>query len=142
MKTIPERKVRCTRLTVQLFAACAVASSIAIATEPGAENEITILAERPVGKMVGRTSSGIPIRLYQLSYTVSYADLDLASEAGAKELKKRVQEAATSACKDLDKLYPQTGTDRSCAREATENSMAQADRLILLAQTQEQSTPE
>lgn len=78
--------------------------------------------------MVGLTSSGILVRQYQLSCSVSYADLDLATSAGADELKRRVTEAARSACKDLDKLYPETDPDRSCPNKAVDNSIKEVAR--------------
>jgi len=134
MKTIPRRNtLRASRIPLVL-SACAAASGFVIAAEPTADTEITVSAERPTGTVVGHTSSGGQIVLYEVSYRLSYGDLDLATSAGADELRKRVQETASSACKDLDKLHPLSKPDGSCVRKTAENSMPQADRAISLAQ--------
>ena len=135
MKTIPRKTtLRASRIPL-LLSACAAASALVIAAEPPVDTEITVSAERPTSTVVGRTSSGGQIVLYEISYRLNYEDLDLATSAGADELRKRVQVAATSACKDLDKLHPLSKPDGSCVRKTAENSMPQADRAISLAQT-------
>jgi UrcA family protein len=107
----------------------ALASSAALAAEPQV-GDITVRAERATVEKVGRTSSGVPIRQYELGYTVSYGDLDLASEGGASALKQRVHEAAQSACADLDKLYPMVPPDRDCARNAEKEAAPEIDAAI------------
>lgn len=140
MKTIFTREtLRAGRIPL-LFSACA-ASAFVFAAEPTAVPEITISAERAASTVVGRTSSGGQIVLYELSYRLSYDDLDLATSAGADELRKRVQVAATAACKDLDKLHPLEKPDSSCARKAAESSMPQADRAISSAQARKVAKP-
>ena len=104
MKTLP------TRIPL-LLSACAAATGLVIAAEPSSVPEITISAARPSGTVVGRTSSGGEIVSYEVSYHLGYQDLDLATSAGADELRKRVQVAADSACKDLDKLHPLSKPD-------------------------------
>lgn len=126
-------KTMSTRIPL-LLSACAAASGLVIAAEPSSVPEITISAERPSGTVVGRTSSGGQIVSYEVSYRLGYQDLDLATSAGADELRKRVQVAADSACKDLDKLHPLSKPDASCARKTVESSMPQADRAIASAQ--------
>ena len=136
MKTISRRNnLRAGRIPL-LLSACA-ASALVIAAEPVPGPEITISAERPSGTVVGRTSSGAQIVMYEVSYRLSYQDLDLATSAGADELRKRVQSAASSACKDLEKLHPLGKPDSSCARKTAENSMPQAERAISSAQAKE-----
>jgi UrcA family protein len=119
-----------------ILAAGALAASAVFAAEPRTDAQVTIHAERPTAKVVGHTSSGVPITVYQLTYHVSYRDLDLVTSGGADALKKRVREAADSLCKDLDKLYPMTEPDRSCARNAEEDAMSQVSTAIKVAQTQ------
>ena len=134
MKTIPRKNIlRASRIPL-LLSTCAAASALVIAAEPTAVPEITVSAERPSGTVVGRTSSGGQIVLYEVSYRLSYADLDLATSAGADELRTRVHEAANSACKDLDKLHPLSKPDGSCVRKTAESSMPQANQAISLAQ--------
>jgi len=134
MKTIPRKDIlRASRIPL-LLSACAAASGFVIAAEPTAVPEITVSAERPTGTVLGRTSSGGQIVLYEVSYRLSYEDLDLATSAGADELRTRVQAAANSACKDLDKLHPMSKPDGSCVRKTAENSMPKANHAISLAQ--------
>ena len=137
MKTIPRKNThRASRIPL-LLSACAAASAFVIAAEPTADTEITVTAERPTptATVVGRTSSGGQIVLYEVSYRLTYEDLDLATSAGADELRNRVQTAANSACQDLDKLHPLSKPDGSCVRKTAEGSMPQANRAISLAQT-------
>jgi UrcA family protein len=129
------------KTTTLLLSACAAASGLAAASEPAAVPEITISAERPSGTVVGHSSSGAQIVLDEVSYRLSYDDLDLATSAGADELRKRVQVAADSACKDLDKLHPLNKPDASCARKTAQNSMPQADRAISSAQAKGVAKP-
>jgi len=68
--------------------------------------EVTVQATRNVStKLVGSTSSGIPIKEVSLSYGVSTAGLDLATVAGAEELDKRINDAALAACKEVGRQY-------------------------------------
>ena len=143
MKTTSTRDaLRAARIPL-LLTACAVAPALATAAEPTTTTapDITISAERPVGTVVGRTSSGGQIVQYEVSYRLSYEDLDLTTSAGADELRKRVQAAATSACKDLDKVNPIEKPDTSCARKTAENSMPQVDRAISRAQGKTAAKP-
>ena len=141
MKTLSRKTTLRVRRISLMFSACAVASALVLATEPTAVPEITISAERPVATVVGRTSSGGQIVMYEVSYRLSYEDLDLATSAGADELRKRVQAAASSACKDLEKVHPLGKPDPSCARKTVENSMPQADRAISSAQAKVAAMP-
>lgn len=116
------------------IAALAVAAG-ALASFPvlGAETEIgavTIRAKRAIETEVGRTSSGVPVVMYELGYHVSYRDLDLSTAGGADALKQRVREAAAEACADLDKMYPLTEPDKGCANRAGDEAMEQAKAAI------------
>jgi UrcA family protein len=106
---------------------------------PAAEVEmaaVTIRADRPTEKVVARGSSRIPIVQYELSYRVSYDDLDLATGSGADALKERVQEAAKSVCRELYDFYPQADPDRFCATKAASGAMPQVDAAIAAARKQ------
>ena len=60
--------------------------------------------------------------------------LDLASEAGAKELEKRIDDAALTACKEIGRLYPEsTPSGEACARKAAKTPMFKANKLISAA---------
>jgi len=57
--------------------------------------EVSVQAKRGLTtKVVGRTSSGLPLVDISLSHDASAAGLDLASNAGAAELERRVNDAA------------------------------------------------
>lgn len=105
-------------------------AAMAAETEIGA---VTIRAKRATEQVVGRTSSGVPIKSYELGYRVSYTDLDLTTSSGKDKLRERVREAASLACADLDKLYPLTPQDRSCASKAVDEAMSQVDAAIMAA---------
>jgi len=79
--------------------ACAVASAVAVAQMP---EEITVHAKRMVNtKIVGRTSSGVPIVGVELSYNVSTAGINFVSPASVTQLENRINDAAMAACKEL-----------------------------------------
>ena len=78
------------QVAVALLAGISVNAVIAQDT-----GEVTVQASRVVKKVIGTTSSGIPIEDISLSYGVSTNGLDLTSSAGAAELQKLVAAAAT-----------------------------------------------
>jgi UrcA family protein len=54
-----------------------------------------------------------------LSYGVGYADLDLRTEAGRKELDRRIVHTATYLCKTLGEQTHRSGVASSCREDAT-----------------------
>jgi UrcA family protein len=97
--------------------------------------EVTVQGSRVVTtKVVGRTSSGVPIKDVSLSYGVSIAGLDLASHAGFMEAEKRVNDVAEAACKDLVQRYP-TGTpsEAECSKAAADKAMVKVNELAAAA---------
>ncbi len=103
-------------------------------TQTSSPTEITITGER-TSKIVGRTSTGVPIEEMTLTRKVSYSDLDLASSAGASELEKRVHETAKELCAKLDKLNPLAQpSGKECIRKATDPALAEAHAAITAAQ--------
>lgn len=81
--------------------------------------------------VIGRSTSGAPIKEITIRSTVSYLDLDLTTDAGAKELEKRIRDTATSTCNDIrvDLDAPGSTVER-CIREAIDGGMAQANEVI------------
>jgi UrcA family protein len=117
-------------VAVALLAGVSV-NAVVVAQEMG---EVTVQASRVVKKVIGTTSSGIPIEDISLSYGVSTTGLDLSSSAGAAELKKRVTQAANAACKELGRQYPEaTTTDAECVKSATDKAMVKVNDLIAAA---------
>jgi UrcA family protein len=114
----------------------AVATALALSAGSAAvaaENlgEVSIHATRMItSKVVGRTSSGVPIEEVTLSHQVTSAGLDIASHSGAMEFEKRIADAASSACKELGEKFPNvTQSDAACAKAAAEPALAQAREL-------------
>jgi UrcA family protein len=111
--------------------AVSLAGTVVAAEDMG---EVTVQASRVVKETVGRTASGVPIVDISLSYGVSAKDLDLASYAGATELKKRVADAAKAACKELGRQYPDsTPNDNDCTKTATDKAMVKVNEMIAAA---------
>jgi UrcA family protein len=95
----------------------------------GVNEEITIVAPRVVQrKVVGRTTIGAPIEVISLSRPVSYADLDLSTQEGRAELRKRIENTAKAACKELDVMYPDSmfqpiPAEQNCVKNASSQAM-------------------
>ena len=103
----------------------AILGSAAFAQQPA---EVTVEASRIVKERVGRSPTGAPINSLSLSYTVSYADLDLSTQAGVATLKDRVNDAAKDACKEISRLYPaSTPGDAECVASAVKEAMSKVD---------------
>jgi len=103
-----------------------------------AENipEVTVQATRIVNaKITGRSASGIPITDLSVSYGVSLAGLNLATNSGAVEAQRRVSEAAMAACKEIGRQYPDaTPSDDECAKAAAAKSAPTLHQLIAAAE--------
>ena len=97
--------------------------------------EVTVQGSRVVTtKVVGRTSSGVPIKDVSISYGVSIAGLDLASHAGFMEAKKRVNDVAEAACRDLVQRYPiGTPSEAECTKAAADKAMVKVNELAAAA---------
>jgi len=74
-------------------------------------------------------SSVATVREVSLQGWVRYADLDLATGAGANELEKRIGETAKSLCKELDEKYPLIEGD-NCVKHAVDAAMVDARKVI------------
>ena len=62
--------------------------------------------------------------------------LDLDRYAGATELKKRVTDAATAACNEIKRQYPNASSSTSdieCVKNASDKAMVQVNALIAAA---------
>jgi len=97
-------------------------------------DQVSVQGQRPLStKVVGRTSSGIPIVDVSLSYDVRLAGLP-ASSAGSVELARRINVAAEAACREISRSYPEaTPSDAECARQAADKAMVKARELVAVA---------
>ena len=78
-----------------------------------------------------RNENGIPTERVYASRVVHFDDLDLSTGWGVHELHARVVRAATDACNELDRLYPQglypiDSNDGDCKARAIRHAMADA----------------
>lgn len=111
------------------------AATAAIAAEPPVAGEVTVQAERPTAKVVGRSQIGAPVAFVEVRHRVRYSDLDLSIPSNAKVLKTRIRDAARGACADLDTLYPiSTPGSDECTRKAEERAMPQVLSAIAAAE--------
>ena len=111
------------------------AATAAIAADTPVTGEVTVQAERPTAKVVGRSELGAPVAFVEVRHRVRYSDLDLSIPSNAKVLKTRVRDAARGACTDLDSLYPlTTNASDECSQKAEERAMPQVLSAIAAAE--------
>lgn len=92
---------------------------------------ITIGAGVVTKTNIGNSSSGIPLEEVTVTHRVRYSDLNLATYAGAAELKRRVKETARAACKQLDELYPlEAKNAQECMKIAVAKASPQVTNAI------------
>ena len=95
----------------------------------GPNESVTVVAPRfraqstPLNGPMERVSYSMPVR---------YDDLDIATRAGARELRHRVYETARNVCGRLAEAYPvyTLNSSHSCFRDALENAMVKTDSAI------------
>lgn len=118
-----------------LVAAFAVTDA-ALAQNTAPAPQVTVEAARVVKHTVGRSYTGAPIEELQLRRRVAYSDLDLSTATGQDAFKNRIKTTAREACKQLSSLYPLalwTTSNESCVKSATDDAMAQANKVIAAA---------
>ena len=82
--------------------------------------------EVSVPKVIERTRYGVTTTEISMSVHVPYGDLDMRTPGGVKALDKRVAEAATYLCVQLERIYPDGSPERSdCARRAIGDAQPQ-----------------
>jgi len=107
---------------------------------PEAVQAVTVVAPHVVREKAGGTGlAGGPIEVLSLSRVVSYADLDLTTQAGVAEFQKRIHDAAQTACDQIAAQYPAqlyipTPANQDCVGAATDGAMPQARQVIAAAQ--------
>lgn len=116
------------KLSPALVAAGLCLGSVALADSP--LPTINIEASVVSKKAIAMSSSGVPTEEVTVTRRVSYSDLDLKTYAGAMALKRRVEDAAQVACKQIDELYP---LEQSQAPSCVRQSVAAADEQVKAA---------
>ena len=130
------RRVINVRQGVLIALSALFAATAASAGDTQVSGEVTVQADRPTAKVVGRSQIGAPVLLSSVQYRVSYSDLELAIPSNAKVLKTRVRDAARGACGDLGKLDAiPTGRSDECAQKAEEVAAPQVQSAIAAAES-------
>jgi UrcA family protein len=100
--------------------------------------QVKIEASKVVTIKNQRSGAGPQEETVKLTHTVHFADLDLATNAGADELKSRIQNTASQVCQQLGAIYPagaHEAKDReACIKDAVDSAMGQAKLAIASAQ--------
>ena len=127
------------KLGIPLALALAVACGAAVAQEKDQTSQITIQGKPVVVTTTEENGfSGEPIEHYTFKTSVSYANLDLSTAAGADELKKRVRETARTDCEALQRSADPMlllADDDTCVQEATAEAMKQVEAAIATAKS-------
>ena len=114
---------------VSLLFIAASGAFVAAAAMGQAMEIVTVEAVREV--IVGKSSTGVPIKELSVRSSVSYADLDLTTETGVAALKKRVEDTAKSNCKEIKVEVPAEGsTVEKCIKDALGGATPQIDKAI------------
>lgn len=119
----------------KLLQAQAIALLAAIAISGGAvgqeTEEVTVRGPGIQSTEVERSSMGVPVVMFTVSYKVSYEDLDLTTTEGMAELTKRVEDAAKQGCREIGLAYRTAQpSDWVCARHATKEAMDEVQQLV------------
>src|SRR5262245_3192983 len=109
------------RLAFVMFSALAF-SGVALAQEPGTE----FVVSSPRASGLSRSSlTGASSDVISISQRVSYADLNLATASGSREMEARVRNTAQALCEKLEQRYPLSGTTvETCVKNAVDKGMA------------------
>jgi UrcA family protein len=120
------------RVTVAAAIASALISGAVVAQSL---EEITVQGTRVLDvKSAGQNTMGVPIVDVSVSYGVSIADLNLASQYGPIALEKRVHDAAKAACEEIGRKYPlSTPSDEACTKVAADKAMVKVRELVAAA---------
>jgi UrcA family protein len=114
---------------MSLYALLAIGGGLATPSHGQQIETLTVEAAREV--KIGQTTTGIPVSEITVRSRVSYADLDLTTDAGVKAFKDRIREAAAGACKEMNVRVPAEGSSvESCTQAAVKSAMVEAGKVI------------
>lgn len=102
------------------------------ANEDVAANDEEIEVTAPRARVRGEL--GAPLRDVSMSREVSFADLDLTTNDGARTLESRIRSTARNLCRQLDIMHPvKADNSPPCYQTAVNDAMAQAEDAIAQA---------
>jgi UrcA family protein len=120
-------------LAVAMVGACAGALAQTV-TQP----EVTVRGLGTVHKeVIGRDINQVPMERVTVSRTVGYGDLNLNTNAGQYQLKKRIYDTASNLCRDLYSMYPSadwTSDRMACVQDAVRGAMNQLPAQVAAAE--------
>jgi UrcA family protein len=109
------------RLALVMFGTLAF-SGVALAQEPGSE---FVVSSPRLSGLAHSSLTGASADVISISQRVSYADLNLATASGSREMEARVRNTAKALCEKLEQRYPLSGTSvETCVRNAVDKGMA------------------
>jgi UrcA family protein len=115
------KRLTANRLALVMFGTLAF-SGAALAQDT--EAEFVVSSSRTSGIAHG-SIPGVKEEIISISQRVSYADLNLASTAGSKEMEERVIRTARTLCEKLDQKYPLSGIQLdTCVRKTVNKGLA------------------
>ncbi len=124
------RLIRKLGLGVLLAGLCAGTAVLADNTLPSIKIEASVINK----KIISMSRTGLPTEEVTVTRRVGYSDLDLKTHLGTLALKRRVEQAARLACKQIDALYPLERREApSCIRQAIAGANAQVEEAIAAA---------
>jgi UrcA family protein len=107
--------------------------------QPTTASALTVVAPRLLRGGPGPAwASGARIGVVSLAQNASFADLDLTTQGGADEFKRRVMYAALDACNQLEAKYPSTvyipvQANESCPDTTAASALIVAEQIIATA---------
>jgi UrcA family protein len=112
------------------------ASAEASSPAPVAES-VTVIAPRVVRRHATGAGQfgGSPIEVLSVSLAVSFADLDLTTQTGVDEFRKRIMYASLDACDRIEAQYPSNiyvpvSANHNCPDNTARQALAVADEVI------------
>lgn len=127
-----------TDLLIGVLASAVVGTLASASADAQNPEQVKVEASRVVStKIAGRSSSGVPVVEYSISYGVSLAGLNLATHSGAVEAERRVNAAATAACKEIGRQYPlmNATAGEDCAKTAADKAMVRVREMVASAES-------
>jgi UrcA family protein len=118
----------------------ALAQPLAAAGPPTPTEAVTVFAPRVERRQVAGAGQlpGAPIEVVSFAHTVSFADLDLSTRAGADEFRRRIYYGALDACDQMETAYPSNVyvpvvASQNCPDNAVRAALPQANEIIAAA---------
>lgn len=118
----------------------AQSASDATIAQPTTAESLTVVAPRVARREVSGTARfvGTPVELLTSERSVSFAGLDLTTQAGVDEFKQRIMYGALAACDEIEAQYPSNiyvpvPANQNCPDTTARAALLVADEVIAAA---------